>query len=404
MTAHFAALSLAAESAESLATGLALHFTTPGSLLIACGNQREVRHLASLDLAHLPLVAFSSCLTSASSCDAGSADAHRLQIFVIDDPTGAYGKASAPLQRSNIAAQICQLLQQATQAAGRAGEQPALIWCLQPPGFEEQILAAIAAVTGPHVPVIGGSSADDDIAGQWCQFDGTACAADLLVLLVLYPSCPLSYFFSSGYHQLNLQAVVTQASQRRLYQLDHQNAALVYNSWLNKVGQPTCLPGNILQQSALVPFGRQIAAQPVPLYLLTHPAELHADGSISLMSDVKTGDQLYLMMGSEDALVRRAGHVVKVAADSLQLRYHTTPAGAIVFYCAGCMLTIRARYHEVQQHVRAALGDIPFLIAYTFDEQGCFADGSNRHGNLMISVLLFGNPALEATDSGNVDD
>lgn len=390
MSASFSVVSLAAGNEEILSRELAQLQQQSASLYIACGNQRDVRTLAKLDCSALPLVAFSSCLTSASSCDAGSVETRRLQLFAINDPQGAYGKASAELDLNAIESQVQDLLRQAMHNARRSNEQPALIWCLQMPGYEEQVLSAIAAVAGPAVPVLGGSSADDEIAGLWCQFDGQHCSSGLLVLLVLYPSCPLSYFFSSGYHQLSLQATVTKVSQRRLYELDHQPAGQVYNQWLETVTQNRCAIGKILQQTALLPFGRQISASPVPVHLLTHPAELHDDGSISLMSDVACGDQLFLMMSSEDALVRRAGHVVRVAIDTLHNQHQSEPAAAVVFYCAGCMLTVRARYHEVQQQVRAQLGEVPFLIAYTFGEQGCFPDGSNRHGNLMISALLFG--------------
>jgi len=389
MTARFSVLSLDAAQPECLAKALAqLPATT--SLAIACGNNREIRLLAGINHTQLPLVAFSSCLTSTSNTDVGRADQQHLQVLLVDDPTGAYGIASAKLDAANLSAQVAELLQTATVQANRQGQQPALIWCLQPPGYEEQLLTALSTNTGPHVPVIGGSSADDDINGQWCQFDGVQLDRDLLVLIVLYPSCPISWFFSSGYHQLNLQATVTKAAARRIYQLDHKPALHVYNNWLDKLGLPALSGDKILAQSALVPLGRVISSQPVPLYLLSHPAETYADGSIALMSEVTEGEQLYLMMGSEDALVRRAGHVVRVAADTLKLRYQAVPAAAVVFYCAGCMLQVRNRYHEIHQYVRDQLGDLPFLIAYTFGEQGCFADGSNRHGNLMISALLFG--------------
>ena len=389
MTGRFSVLSLDAAQPDSVKHGLAqLPATT--SLAIACGNQREVRLLAESNITQLPLVAFSSCLTSASNTDSGQGNTHHLQVLVIEDAAGAYGIASAILDSSNLTTQMRSLLRAATAQANRQGQQPELIWCLQPPGTEEATLSAISQVVGPHVPVIGGSSADDDINGQWCQFDGKQLDRDLLVLIVMYPSYPISWFFSSGYHQLNLQATVTKASGRRIYQLDQQPALDVYNNWLNKVGLPGLPAGKILAQSALTPLGRVISGQPVPMYLLSHSAEAHTDGSIALMSEVAEGEQLYLMMGSEDALVRRAGHVVRVAADTLKLRYKGVPAAALVFYCAGCMLQVRSRYHEIHQHVRDQLGDLPFLIAYTFGEQGCFADGSNRHGNLMISVLLFG--------------
>jgi hypothetical protein len=65
-------------------------------------------------------------------------------------------------------------------------------------------------------------------------------------------------------------------------------------------------------------------------------------------------------------------------------------AGALVIYCAGCMLGIQPRMQEVVESLRGALGERPFLGTFTFGEQGCFVGGENRHGNLMISVLTFG--------------
>ena len=64
-------------------------------------------------------------------------------------------------------------------------------------------------------------------------------------------------------------------------------------------------------------------------------------------------------------------------------------SGALVIYCAGCMLTVQDEMEEVAAEVREALGGKPFLGAFTFGEQGCFTGGENRHGNLMISVVVF---------------
>ncbi len=46
---------------------------------------------------------------------------------------------------------------------------------------------------------------------------------------------------------------------------------------------------------------------------------------------------------------------------------------------------------DVVGHLNDALDGHPFLGSFTFGEQGCFIGGENRHGNLMISVLLLGN-------------
>ena len=96
-----------------------------------------------------------------------------------------------------------------------------------------------------------------------------------------------------------------------------------------------------------------------------------------------------LMEGTEDNLVHRAPRVAENALEMARLdKQHIS--GALVIYCAGCMLTVQERMTEVADGLREALGGKPFLGTFTFGEQGCFIGGSNHHGNLMISVVVFG--------------
>jgi hypothetical protein len=97
------------------------------------------------------------------------------------------------------------------------------------------------------------------------------------------------------------------------------------------------------------------------------------------------------MKGSKDALVTRPKRVVESALRNTPAGGHDERiVGGLVIYCAGCMLTIKDRMGEVVESFASAMGArIPFLGGFTFGEQGCFFGGENRHGNLMISVLLF---------------
>ena len=63
-------------------------------------------------------------------------------------------------------------------------------------------------------------------------------------------------------------------------------------------------------------------------------------------------------------------------------------AAGLVIFCGGCFLTVRERIGEVHQKLVSAMGEKPFLTAFTFGEQGRVGDAGNRHGNLMISALL----------------
>ena len=54
------------------------------------------------------------------------------------------------------------------------------------------------------------------------------------------------------------------------------------------------------------------------------------------------------------------------------------------------MFSIQDRIPEIVSGLNGALDHAPFLCAFTLGEQGCFIEGENRHGNLMIVVLAFG--------------
>ena len=110
------------------------------------------------------------------------------------------------------------------------------------------------------------------------------------------------------------------------------------------------------------------------------------DGALALFSEVSEGDELHVMQGDMNSLTQRAA---KVLANAMQLLpADKQPAGALMIYCAGCMLTVGDDIQAMSQELQS-LTRIPIIGLYTFGEQGCFLDGENRHGNLMISAVVF---------------
>ena len=95
------------------------------------------------------------------------------------------------------------------------------------------------------------------------------------------------------------------------------------------------------------------------------------------------------MAGSPDQLTQRAGKVASLAVQAGGGRADAF-AGALVVYCGGCMLAVRDRLEDVTAGLTEALPGVPYLGIFTFGEQGVVLDGRNRHGNLMISAVLFG--------------
>ena len=389
-TAHSCALD-AAQAVEDVSR--ALHLQGRGepdfvALHFGAGLSAEaLRGHAAARFGSIALHGGTSCLGVMTQngvlIDSGAA----LGAFAIWDASGSYGTASAELGSDAYAAAVL-ATQKALVAAGRFDEIPDLVWLTVAPGREEQVLQGIRAVIGDKTTIVGGSSADNDVTGQWAQFGPEHSHREGVVVSVLFPSIPVSSAYQSGYVPTSDSGIVTRVEGRRLYEIDGQPAAQAYHRWTaGAVPMADATPQSILADSTLWPLGRitrQIAG--VPFHLLAHPAMSNPDGSIELFADVATGDRLWQMQGSVDSLLARAGRVARHARQDAGGEI----AGALVVYCGGCLLAVQDRMNEVHQGLNAALGDTPWLGVFTFGEQGVPEGEVASHGNLMISCTVFG--------------
>ncbi|EDM75907.1 hypothetical protein PPSIR1_25051 [Plesiocystis pacifica SIR-1] len=344
---------------------------------------REAARLSGVEQLH----GSSSCLGVMS--DAGVDTAGGLGLFGLRDSDGDFGVGSAPLG-DDPAAAAGAALRQAIANAQREGELPELVWVSASPGTEERCIAGIEAEIGAGAPIVGGSAADDAVAGGWYLFDAHADYGSGIVVSVLYPSTGVHSVFHSGYSPTTTTGTVTAATGRAIETIDGDAAAATYDRWTGgAVGEALEAGGSVLGSTTLHPIGRRVGEDGgVSYYRLAHPESVTAEGHLVLFAEVSVGDELILMTGSTDALRSRAG---RVAADALARarRPSSEIAGALVIFCAGCMLTIRDELDDVVASLRGVLGDVPFLGGFTFGEQGCFVGGENCHGNLMISVTVF---------------
>jgi hypothetical protein len=307
-----------------------------------------------------------------------------LAVLMIRDDEGAYGSGSAAIESEDIAAATEKALMLALAQAGRSFQAPELVWCMQPPGTEEAVLLRIEQLLGKRVPVYGGSSADDDISGQWLQYDGKATHRNAIVIAVFYPSVAISHFFHSGYAATQHSGVVTQASGRLLQQIDGKPAVEVYSQWLGRT-----INDNYMQETTLSPLGSEVVQKhlDLPLYLLSLPIDFLPDGSIQLFAEVQQGQTLCMMSSEIPRLLSRTATMCECAKSVLPRQ---EVSGGIVIFCGACLLSIRSQIDQVQHSVKDTLGDAPFIIGFTFGEQGYAVDQSNRHGNLMYATVLFG--------------
>ena len=144
--------------------------------------------------------------------EAGIGTAASIGVLVIEDKDGDYGVASASLE-GDAAAVAETTIERALVAAGCPGELPELVWIYQAPGREEEVLRGLKEVVGDHCPIIGGSSADDAVAGNWRQIGPDGVLTDGLVVAVLFPSGGVSFAFQGGYEPSGRSGVATRIAR-----------------------------------------------------------------------------------------------------------------------------------------------------------------------------------------------
>ncbi len=358
-------------------------------------NNPLVSYALNSHFTHSRLIGASSCHGAMTDAGLFGQEQFGVALWAISDPQGCYGVGFSEYG-FNVPEATIFALEQALKQANASQPRPALVWMHATPGSEETVIAAINSYFAGKVPIVGGSCADNDIAGHWhCLVNGLS-ANNAVSIAVMFPSTDIGYSFQSGYAPTEYTGMVTRAKDRTIYEIDHQPAATVYNRWLG--GQLDDLlesaePQNILHRTSLFPLGHVVGQTTsdqhlAPNYLLLHPERITPDKGLSLFANIKEGEDIIMLQGTIASLVNRSGEVIENAQHNASIRSEDI-AGGLVIYCAGCMLTVGDEMPKVIAGMRKALCGQPFIGAFTFGEQGCFNGGENRHGNLMISTVVF---------------
>lgn len=111
-----------------------------------------------------------------------------------------------------------------------------------------------------------------------------------------------------------------------------------------------------------------------------------------------------------DGMDRSSGNAGESVAASPDA-FHARVAGALMVYCAGCMMRVSAgkdgteQMRRLVQILSGCFGGRPFLAYHPFGEQGFYPSKDvNHHGNLMFAAMVFTkDPAFELDETRDFD-
>ncbi|MDR1834111.1 MAG: FIST C-terminal domain-containing protein [Propionibacteriaceae bacterium] len=298
---------------------------------------------------------------------------------------GVAGSAKGPCARETGVGVAKAALQAAGKPSSGKIDAPDYFYMVAPPGEEEFFLKGIEEVIG-RVPFFGGSAADNSISGEWSLFTDDLVTPDGVAVAFFWDSEPGTFtnVFTGAYAETDKYGVITKVKDNRtLVEIDGVPAVQKYAEWRG-MSPSQLLGGDLLVATITNPLG--VKDRLGDLVAIRHPMNGNDDLSMAVGANLAEKTVVIMMDGSVDKLIESAGETVR----ELLAKAPKKPAGLHLVHCGGRRAAIDARIGEVADGIKAAAGDIPFIVVFTFGEYGFEDDGNNTTGGLMLSFSALG--------------
>jgi len=301
---------------------------------------------------------------------------------------------------------------------------PSFVLLLGSPGGEENIMKALSDCIGKNVPILGGSSADNAVLGQWKQIakvgsnstfsqKGSTSSGGLVIVLG-WCSCNVASTLTSGFYATDKCGTVTKVSddERTIMEIDNKPAGKVYSDWsdgqlLNGIEYDDKGVANILSSSSMIPLGEKITSSNPETQKLTeyvrvlHPAKLDRESQhVTTFANSYVGMQVYMLSGSVDTVTKKISSCARELllndgsrnGGSEKSAFNVDDCvGALMIFCGGLVMAIDSEMPVAVEALAHAVGQEDTMGICCFGEQGMNNRNEAMHGNLMFGALLFSN-------------
>ncbi|EGZ30181.1 hypothetical protein PHYSODRAFT_468888 [Phytophthora sojae] len=346
-------------------------------------------------------------------------------LWGIYDPEGSYAILNADLDRETPrdAARRC-LLDGMGMLAIEPEESPDFVWTVMGGGVEtydvdedrdgeeEQITRAVNEIVDCSYSVVGGSSSRNfkksrERATQLCSEGGNVgCVTKHGVCFAICcPSVEVAHALFTCYDATDKSFVVTKASGRDLFALDHKPALEAINEATHgMLTEMTQRPDKFNLESNLLPAYYPVARErrgAVPRgikrncsrYQMLQPETSARDLSLHLGAEVRLGERLHMMALSPRGVAPKARRGLR---DAVRISIPTMDLQDVI----GCFLSVGMSYDRILQGDLNAVADATgsafpqgaSLLSVSHGQQGVMT-GANEviHANSMLTALIITN-------------
>lgn len=300
-------------------------------------------------------------------------------MLVIEDNELFVGVASLP--RGNDPRLTGQRV--AKMAMDNAGKKhsPVAFAMFATPGEEEYYLKGIQDVLG-EIPMFGGTASDSaTIVGDWKVFSDEESHEDGVAIAVIYTNKKIKNVFDGKYKETDNVGIITKVDDgRTVVEIDHKPALKKYAEWIG-TDADELMGDNLWNASTLKPLA--IKSLQGDVVAIRQPITGNEDYTFEINTNVVEKTAVIQMENEQDGLIDGTVEAIR------ELYEDFNPGAMLLVHSEFRKINIGERIDEDFVAIKNSVGDIPFIVLFSFNEYGQMNHSGATIGALSLSFTGF---------------
>lgn len=263
----------------------------------------------------------------------------------------------------------------AEEALEKSGKKysPSSFAMFASPKEEEEYLKGIQDVLG-DIPMFGGAANDDAAIGQWSVLCNDESYKSGCAIALFYSTKEIKTIFSHDYKATNNVGIINKIEDGyKIMQIDGEPALKKYAEW-NDMNPDELMGQNLMINSIKYPLGfKTIQGECISV---KHPIMGYPDYSFTIDSLVTDKIATIGLETDIDELIGGSAKSIR------KIKANMTPAAFLLIHNSFRKKYIGERIDEDFVAIKNSIGDIPFIVTFSFKEFGEY-----NHSGAMVNGL-----------------